>query len=429
MKCLIAVVCVFLLASAVALAPKPSPFQRRQGHQTFCHDKKEYSVSYNTYGTNDDAFVSLDSISGLETFTCNIDQTQLLLTFSDQASASAFFSSLVKVEMFVVEGSKFACVNSTSPLHRVLDFQTTESLEVTVHAVTARYDEVFQDADMNMTSTGRTGQCGQDKDICIGMNTDDSCQKAAASLPIYSNKYVQIACSDCFLAFNADLFLTMSIRLFHLNQLAGGFRNMAVNGALVFDMQAQNTWSTGVDKQITIAQPTTVVSFNIGPIPIRLWFNINMHVVADSTFNAQAHATVGANAVWSLGDLSVSWDPVNHWQTVTPKPSLSWSPSIAGDASFNSQSTFTAAPTVQLHVDSVFTYQTTITPTLNLDISGSSSPKQICASATGEVGIVAQADLDINIPWVHIVKDKTFGPYTLYDSGVQQLFKKTCVDL
>eukprot|EP00696_Hemimastix_kukwesjijk_P000026 gnl/Hemi2/10054_TR3481_c0_g1_i1.p1 gnl/Hemi2/10054_TR3481_c0_g1~~gnl/Hemi2/10054_TR3481_c0_g1_i1.p1 ORF type:complete len:439 (-),score=206.28 gnl/Hemi2/10054_TR3481_c0_g1_i1:113-1429(-) len=408
-------------------------FERRQGSQQVCQAGKAFTVSYNTYGLADDAFVNLDDVAGLTGILCNIDFTQTLASFGDASSAQAFYSLMLTFSdpsaplSFVVEGSKFSCPNATTPIHRVLGaVMGDDANTVVVQSAPARYDEVFQDADMNVTSSGNC--VSADQQICLGMNADSTCTKANAPISIYSNKYVTLACSDCFLGFTADVFLTLSIRLFHLENLSGGFRNMSVNGALVFDLNAQASWSTGVDKTVSVVQPTTVLSFKIGPVPIRIWFEIPVQITADTSFSATAAASVGVNAAWSLGDLYASWDPTHHWQTVTPKPSFGWTPAISGSAQFQGTANFAVVPTIKMHVDSVFTFQVTANPSITLDITGNTQSKQLCATATGDVGLSCQAELDINLPWVHVVTDKVFGPYTLYDTGSQQLYTK-CVNV
>jgi len=117
------------------------------------------------------------------------------------------------------------------------------------------------------------------------MNADTStCNSAAGPIPIYSNDYLSIECSNCFLGFEVDVFLQMSIRWFHLHSLAAGFRNMGVNGAMVFDMQAHTAWSAGISKQLQVVQPKTILSFHIGVIPIKIWFEVPVQLSADANF-------------------------------------------------------------------------------------------------------------------------------------------------
>ena len=76
----------------------------------------------------------------------------------------------------------------------------------------------------------------------------------------------------------------MQIKLFKLQKIVAGFQNMQMNGNLVFEMDSQAQWSAGVDRIIGIPNPTTILSFRVGLIPIRLWFELPVHVVGDASF-------------------------------------------------------------------------------------------------------------------------------------------------
>eukprot|EP00698_Gefionella_okellyi_P012941 TRINITY_DN3516_c0_g2_i1.p1 TRINITY_DN3516_c0_g2~~TRINITY_DN3516_c0_g2_i1.p1 ORF type:complete len:451 (+),score=82.54 TRINITY_DN3516_c0_g2_i1:66-1355(+) len=425
MKGLLLVVAAWLVLNVFAapqvMQPRPD-FERRVGSHAVCFQDKQYLIEFDTLGAGNDSFIPLDNVTGLTAIQCNVDQTQSLMQFADKDSAYYFLDVLVEVTSFIIESEQISCANSTSPIRRVMGWEFWEdTLQVLLLSVPARYDEIFQDADVNVSSIGPCPMT-VDKQICLGMNAASDCQSAAQPIPIYSNNYVSMSCSDCFLGFEVDIFLTLSIRWFHLNQLAGGFRNMGVHGALVFDMNAQAQWSTGVNKQINLVQPTTVVNFHIGVIPIRIWFQVPVQITADASFHSSAQATIGAQVNWNIGDLYIQWDPTNHWQHVTPSPSLSWTPQISGSAQFNADASFAVIPSIIMHVDNVFTYQVTLTPSLELSASGSTQSTQLCSKGTADVNFQSTATLNINIPWVHVESDKQFGPKTIYDSGSQTIF-------
>ena len=402
-------------------------FQERAASYETCLGEKNYQIKYSTYGVADEHFVTLEEVDGLSSYLCNLDLTEIQVDFVSASDLKKFATSLLLGSTFLVEGSTFSCPfasgTSRTLVRRVLawnatNFDTTLMLRV----VPAMLDEIFQDATVGVQ---KIGPCLRDWDenVCVGANTQD-CSSAQSSIPLYSNKYLSVTCSSCFLGLNLDVFLDLEISWWHLKRLSGGFKNIKVKGALVETLSASQSWSTGIDKDISVVQPTNILSFNIGPIPIRLWFEIPLEVSADFSFFASETASVGATADWEIGDAYLKWDHSSHWTPVGPSPSLSWTPVLSGSASFNGNGALSFAPTFILHVDNVFDYKLKALPTVNAQVTGDTSSMQICADVDGSLKITGEADLNINIPFVHL-SDKHFGPYTYYSKDFT-IFKK-CV--
>jgi len=73
-----------------------------------------------------------------------------------------------------------------------------------------------------------------------------------------------------------------------------------------------------------------------------------------------------------------------------------------------------------MHIDSIFTYRTKMTPTLTASVQGDTVSKQICANVTYDLNIIADTELDIAIPIANIHDDWVWEK-TLYDSGVKPI--------
>jgi len=232
---------------------------------------------------------------------------------------------------------------------------------------------------------------------------------------------MSVDCANCFLGVEATVFASLSIHLFKLQQLSGGLKNIAVNGAFELDMNAHAAWSTGVDKTLPVVKSATIINFWVGPIPVRVWFEIPVEMKADLSFTSSASATVGATANWNIGDAYVEWDSKNHWQVVKPSPKFSWAPVINGQAQFNAEGSFSLKPTVTVHLDNLFQSSLVIDPVLSMQAQGSTADKQLCASLGYDIDITVAAELDINISWLNIHDDRTFGPKSLYASGNQSI--------
>jgi hypothetical protein len=391
-----------------------------------CIGKNRYNVKYDTVGFSDEHFVTLDAVTGLNKYLCNVDSTEIELTFDSDTDRINFINIIsVPNEMFLIEGTKFNCQSDNTIIRHIMLIKTPIDKSVTLRVVPARYDEIFQDASVHVE---KIGSCDATEHVCIGVNTVD-CKNAYQDIPIYQNKYITIDCPSCFLGMSVDLFVDINIHLWHLEYLAGGFKNIQINGANIYQLNAHGSWSTGVDKTYTLVPPKTIIDIHIGIIPIKIWFDIPLHVLADASFVATANAKVGAIANWDIGSAYISWDPKNHWTHVDPNPKFTFTPVLSGDANFKGEVNIGLIPSINMHLDNLFDYSLIFSNTANFQVYGSGSIKpaegQICAKADGEIKISGEAELHINVPFIHIT-DKTFGPYVYFDKQIQ-IFPEKCV--
>lgn len=396
----------------------------RDANLQLCSAGAAYRLAYTTTGAADEHFITVSrSTPGLAAWRVNVDHTEVLSSFSTAAAARAFVAQL-GAETFVVEADDLGTDNSDHvSARRVTAWNVIDATSVTLRLTPTRLDELLQNASITLE---KVGSCGSNADatICVGYNTAN-CETASSSIPIYSNKYLSVTCSNCFVGWVADIFLALEIKLFHLETLSAGLRNMHVNGGLVFSANAQYSWSLAYDKTLPLVKPTTVVKFNIGPIPIDIWFEVPVELQLDMSFMASASAKLGATADWNIGDAFVSWASGSGWSKVTPHPQLSWTPVLSGAAQFDASATAALLPSLIAHFDNVFTFTVSLSPTLHMEVSGAAATKQICVKADADVKLVGTADLDVNLEWVHVV-EQHFGPWTWYDSGDVTIFSK-CV--
>jgi len=416
--------CGLLVAQATA-----AQLRTTTGVQSYCRDSKRHTIVYNVTGPDDDSFVDLDQSGNLESLECDVDQTKINLKFHSELTAAKYYAELkFEKNKYLVGGQKkkTKCPpTKKNPngyiLRRPLD-AIMKGQYVIVHAVEAQYDEVFESADIAY-STHSDPECVSathpeaDKEVCIGINTDNSCAQASGPVSIYTNQFLSVTCTDCFVGLQTDVFLEVSIRGFQVQKLAGGFRNSSINAALVAHMQAQAGWSTGVDKTLMMIPSTTLLDFRIGLVPFLIMFDAPVEVKADIQLNAQAEATAGVTGRIALGGSSISWSPKHHWQHTHLQPQAKWTTQVSGDASFSGSGSIAFVPSLMMHVDKIFTYAFTLSPQANLQVAGDTTTKKICANATVDMSVTSRAELVINIPWANIHEDKVWGPKVLYESG------------
>lgn len=440
-------VAAFCLASVSAKSvhvDKSAPVDKYKGltyepsslETTECVNGKWHHTEYNVLGASADAFVDLDTLDHLRDVTCDLDGTRLQLKFTSDIWAAEYFVRFHDWNNhFIVGGTKWNCsvIQDGRPgliIRRIVGASESGDT-LNVQASNARYDEIFEDADISFYTEGTCDEqavgANQDKKVCVGYNSECT-GSATSSIPIFSNSVVNIDCSDCYADFTMDVFVDVSIRGFSVQNLSTGFRNMAINTSLVLDAKSAPNWNTGVDKTLPVLQNKYLVDFKIGVVPFMVFFDLPVELKADLSFVSQAEATVGAKVNFGIGDAFVSWDPESHWSHSEPTPALSTTPVFETSASFDATGQVQVIPTLTAHFDRILAYTLTATPTLNVDISGSATPTpQVCLKSTSSLSVQSTTTLDINIPWANIAKDWTWNK-DVYESGSQNLADK-CYNL
>ncbi len=370
-------------------------------------DGKLYKLRYNTLGITNEHFINIKEINGVTDVKCDIDHTRLLIVFNSSNYMLEMVNRLDNPPpiFFIMDGTKCDDVL----LRRFLKLELIkEENSIELFTTQARYDEIFENAyidfDMN------------DIPVCLGVNTDN-CNNPKTTLPIYKNQYVDVNCINCFIGFSTNVFFEMGIKSFKLDYIKGGFRNSVVNGALIVDANGKYHWSLSVDKTYPVVKPTTIITFHIGIIPIRIWFEIPIEEKLDLSLDTQADVKLGATMKWNLGSDYMAWNSYSHWQIYHDKPVFSWSPVFESTAFLNSHLEESLNPTFILHVDNLYSFWLMIEPTLIGDVVGSLDKKQICGSLSYDFDVKVKSELDINIPWLHVEYDKTFGPYVIFEES------------
>lgn len=412
--------------------------QKRADSFTFKHTEsgRVFNVKYNTVGVHDENIIDLSTVSGLTDLECNVDRTSLKLSFSSTTSMDNFIESFDNIDhfMYLTGGTKWfhACKGSIGDsclgVRRIVGGSKSDSgllsNEMVLHTVTTRYDEVFTDANIRLESSGASSQLGteQDKQVCIGVNTASGgdCKGALAPLEIFSNKAVDVQCTDCFLGFFTDVFADIDIQGSKLNSIKSGFRNMTVNAALLVEtVSKEGPWSASSDKMISFDKDQKTLNFWIGPIPFHVSFKVPVELKMDTTLNVAAKAQFGVTGSYEIGDLYLEWTPETNWTTIKPNPKFLLEPILNGDASFDGEMSFEFIPHLHLEIDGIFDYTALIHPTINARVKADTPSKQLCLDMDYDLDISHEGSFDLNVDWGVIHKNITrhFGPEDVYDSG------------
>jgi hypothetical protein len=452
---------------ATAAASVPMEMEQVKGSTEQCIGGKVHKLDYYANMTSSASFVDLDGSLGsdLRAVSCDIDHTRLTLSFKHQTDALKWIVKFNDFDNhFIVGGANWNCTAAdaidvnrpTYILRRVVGASESAHLgkDITVTTAMARYDEVFETADIKYGSTGACDAAEPkwadgpvsvmsvtkdsegyeaepvDKKICLGYNTDCS-GPATKPLPLFSNSHVDVTCTDCYADLETDLFVDVSISGWKVKNLRGGFANATLNASMVVDAKATKNWNVAIDKTLPIAEQTYLLNFKIGSVPFMLYFSIPMEVVGSLEFDTAAELTVGSNAGLPLGDLYVAWDPTHHWTHSFPKPDYAHAVapklSMTESAEIAVTGQLQLKPAFNLHFDRIFSFSVNANAQLNANVHGGSAKKQTCLSSTYDLDVVASSEVDINIDLIDFHKDWKWGPVHMYNKSGTAIPEK-CIE-
>ena len=414
----------------VTLALSAASSHALAGSSNVCHMGKSYTVNHDIVLASNTTIVDLDSYTGITAMSCNNEQSDILLTFASASHAAEFVDAVYANDphhTFIT--SEFArCQmphsNTVHRVRRVVSAVVTDA-SVEVRAVPSAYSELIQEGSVSIASAG---PCDADQHFCVGYNVDAQCSGAAKSMPLYSNKFVDLSCSSCYAAFQGDVFLTLDIKRFKLQSVSAGFKNLVADVALIMDLKGSARWGAGYDKVFPVIPSSTGISFSIGKLPFHVSFEMPLEVKVSASFDASAAATAGVSSKISFGDMYASWSSIGGWSHVAPHPQLSWSPTLqTQQPEFSGDFSVSLVPTVTMKLNDVFTYSLTANPSADLKVGNDASVRSVCANSTVSVDVHAHSELHFDVDWLHVHDDKTFDK-DVYASGTHSLEQK-CVQL
>jgi hypothetical protein len=425
---------MLLTALALVLAADASSRPLLGSHEQ-CVGTMKHVTKY-TASVGSAKFVDLDGDLGskLEGVTCDVDHTRLVLTFKHETTATEWLVKFHDFEQhFIVGGKSWNCTTVVqSPqfiLRRVVGASEDGLLgrHLTISTAMARYDEVFESADISYGATADAGCAakhaalavgrgvGIDDQMCVGANANCATTPPTAKkpLPLFSaaGGALTATCTDCFAALSADVFLEVHISGFKLQSLSFGLKNVSMDASVGLSAKAAKATTLGLDKTLELLSQTYLLDFKVGSVPFMLYFDVPLAVKADLDLSANAALSFGATARLRFGEIGLTWDKTNHWQHVTPTLTHQLTPSLTStSASLDVAGSVALTPAFRMHFDRMFSYSLTASPTLDASITGSLASKQACLNSSYAMSLVATSELDINIDLVDFHRDWHWGP-------------------
>jgi hypothetical protein len=410
---------VITLASATQLV----------GSRSKCIAGRRHTLTHNV--SSDASFVDLDGDLGrdLKSVTCDMDHTRMTLNFKTQLKRDGWWLKFKTFSNhFIVGGMAWNCSTvqqkmGGAVLRRVIapnlvgPHTFSDSFEI--KTTLANYDEVFQEGNIAygaVSDPDCAAAVGTDHPICLGWNADCESGHASQPIPLYTSpetSFAQITatCTDCYAAFESDMVFTMQFKAFKLHAFELGLRNSSINTGVIMQVAADKQSTLSLDKALDVmGGPQILFNFKVGPVPFVALYDVPVDVSADLDINAHADVTFGASSKILLGSLDISWDPVNHWQHLTPKLSFQFTPTLASTALLDVKGQAALKPTFNLAIDRVLTYNLLATPTLNAEVSGTQASKELCLDTAFTMDLTESAELKIDIDLINFHKDWTWGP-------------------
>jgi len=336
-------------------------------------------------------------------------------------------------------------------LRRVLDYDVDASKSiVTLHAVEAKYDEVFSDGNITMERDMGKEECDgyggpgpvpvfPGSKWCLGVNVmadpDDPstfCKASAGNIPIFEQSIgpvdFSIDCTDCFIGYTWDFVFHLKIKRFKMQEIAFGFKNMHALGSLELTMIAQGTETIAVDKQLDVLPGGAAdVSFTIGVVPFHATLDIPVNVDGTFSFEATGKSVAAMTFKANYGDNFKTWTAGTGWNHVKTVPVFDTSQTIEGSKEWRGQLDFSMKPHIIYAMYNVFTYNFDDSHTYHSDMEWDDTSKQLCSHANSKAHAQEVAKLGINVDWIHLALAKQWGPYVLMDWS--KVLKDNCTNV
>lgn len=421
---------LLLLIAATVMGTIVNSYIDEQGRQIDHHvgsylvkDKMNsmYRVNYNVDMLGNNLIVNIDEVRGVRRVNCDLTNIELVVDFNSVPDAYNFYRSITNGPDRFITGGKYNCsevqLDAMMLMRKVIDVEIN-GISVLLRTTQGSYEDLIKDGDMTIDRIEAPSE--HSKTVCFGVNVNEDCDKAKRPLPIFKNKYFDVACSNCFVGAKATVFFDLKISWFKLRRVAAGLKDIQLNAAFILDLAAEGSASAGTDKTYRLVDAGLIVQFWIGPIPVTIWYEIPLRITANAMIQASATATAGAEANWRFGDAYLQWDEDNGWRVVKPHPTFSWKPTIKGQATLNAEASLSVQPSFIVHVMRLIETGIQVAPTIMATAKGDTDKKELCLDLSYQVTSEYHAAISINLPIIHLWEYK-WGPTRILDTGVKPI--------
>ena len=173
-----------------------------------------YRVKYDVEMLGGNFIVNLDVQQGVAGVQCDISNIELIVTFTNKNDAYAFYRvmSASSSDRFVT-GTRWNCNEAQSGammlMRRVLGASFNNDRVVTLNTAQGQYEESIKDGVITLDKAEEPED--HSLTFCLGVNSNKECDAAKEPIPLYTNKYMSLSCSNCFVGAKATVFLEVQI--------------------------------------------------------------------------------------------------------------------------------------------------------------------------------------------------------------------------
>lgn len=308
------------------------------------------------------------------------------------------------------------------------------------HAHEATYDiiggpslETVSDAFVRVRPAPEASHlCGKkdsDKAICVGSNIDETCTRAASSIPLSD----VFDCQNCFASASMDLFYVLNISKRSLKGVEVGLRGNHLRAAL--EVHGHQEGSGPVTQgTVNLIDHHTVAEWSFmvaGLVPVHIKVSLPTVIDYALTWKGALDASAGVDLDIDLGDHYMRWTTDegftrhNTSTTIVTTPFITWN---KGDAA--ADLALSLRSSLQVDIDKVMWYHFNMTPAFPSELGlehTAQQQDQLCLNGDLDFNINHESDVHFNLfgkqePIHH------FGPQDLYHLHKDNVLHK-CVDV
>ena len=383
-------------------------------HKIFEYNNKKFNATYFGKGYDESHIINFNEINS--SYPAKCDNGRIIMQMKDP---SYFISKMKQSPMFLTN------VECTSPIFYIRDYQLSGNT-LFIFGGSATMGDIMPELDLRIENLKSDTE--HSKHFCIGLNMNQKdCASPHNDLSIYDwsgpgGLSVDITCPDCYVGYQGDVFIHIVIQTTKLAKVKGGIENAILNTALVFDMKANEDYNVGVNKELNIVPPTTLFSFSLLTIPITFGFQIPASIDANLEISAEGEIKLGWTGQWKWGDYYVGWTKDHpEWKMYLGSPEHTSNTIFDANANVESSGVLSVSPSVQFYLDKVFHANLDTNPNMHSLVTWDSISEQLCANITYQIEMDTFAEFDLDVSWLGIHDQYTWGPKTIYDTGLVPL--------
>lgn len=327
-----------LIAGSLSAAPLHEPLLY-SGYSSHCSGGRRYELNYSVthiLGENFSNLINLETVPGLVSIDCGIDESALVLTFNSLFDAAKLWTKLKAFSYFLTTGSALTCNHMEGKqrqgvlIRRVIDAQTNYGYNISIRTAKATYTDFFEDADISSQSKP-DHSCellGGEASVCIGMNAKPDCSGFKNYLYLFNNSHISVDCDNCVAMIKAEIFFELKIRHWSLYSISSGFRQATLFSTvslksstadkfiddhnITVDWSAKHyNWSVAapIDLHPWSEKGHKIFDFLVGPVPFNAYYNWYSALnLSTSILDKSAKGKLFVQYEHALGDCSTTWD-------------------------------------------------------------------------------------------------------------------------